>query len=418
MRKHLGASALTGSIFASALLGYVLLAVIARALTPDAYAQFQVAWAVLFGVASTLSVIEQDVSRAQASADARGQEREATTLQTAVVATGWLGVVGAVVLLSGLGSRLFGDLPAAVTAAVVVATCGFIPQFTVRGVLVGRRQLGAYSLVILAEPLLRLAGLGIALLLAAHVAGFVGAVAAGSFAWLVVLRSAGRYLGGPREAAWSSLCARVGLLGVGTAAAAALITGYPALVKAVLGTSVGLGTVFAVITASRIPLIFIAPLQAVTVPTVVRLIEAGRVARLRRVLALGGIATVGLALAGYAVGWLIGPWVVTVLFGPQYIAARAWVGAVAAATVVLGAQQLAAACLIALQRYVALALVWCVGIGASVGALWVSSDPVSAVIAGLAAGAVGALLPAAAVLGYSVRELREPARGEGGSLDA
>ncbi len=99
------------------------------------------------------------------------------------------------------------------------------------------------------------------------------------------------------------------------------------LVLIPLGASpVEISVFFAVVTAARVPLVFaIGGLLSRLLPPLTRLCREGRDGALRRIALLTVPATLGSALAAAAVGWLLGPTILTFVFGISE-PSRAFVG--------------------------------------------------------------------------------------------
>ncbi|GGC11291.1 hypothetical protein [Cellulomonas carbonis] len=355
-----------GALLASSALGYVLLALVARVLEEDRYAVFLSAWGVVFGLGSVLSVVEQEVSRYAAEARAAGRATPRAATQVLALAGGAALAVCAALALSPPGARVFGGLPVLGLLACV-STAGFAVQFFVRGVLVGRGLLRPYAAVLLVEAGVRLLVAGaLALWLAAAPAGgpdrtvaMVAAVVTGSFAWVVAVRRVRGEMAsaGPSEP-WGALARDVAVLATAAGLTAVLLTGYPSLVVLVVGDSTGLAALFAAVTATRVPLLLLAPVQALAVPAVVRLVLAGRTDRLRMLLVRGGLALLAVAAVGALGGALLGPWVVATAFGSQYRTSGTTVAVLMAATVVVGGVLLESAALLALRRRPAMLGTW------------------------------------------------------------
>ena len=349
-----------GALAVSSLLSYALLALVARWLTESQYAVFLSTWGVVFGLGSVLSVVEQEVSRY--AAHARGTRSALTRAPVQVlVLCGGLAIAAVVAIaLSPPGDGVFGGSRWLALLACV-STAGFAVQFFVRGVLVGYGLLRPYGTVLVVEAAVRLVVAGV---LAAAVSGdrlvpMVAAVVTGSFAWLPFARRSARLVA-PRTDGepWSVLSRRVLLLAAASGLTACLLTGYPAVVTAVVGDTAGLATLFAAISATRVPLMLLAPVQALAVPAVVQLVQAGQVATLRRHLGRGMAVLAVTAAAGGVVGWLVGPWAVAVLFGAKYQAPGLMVGVLTASTILIAGILLEGAALLALQRYAAVVATW------------------------------------------------------------
>src|SRR5690606_17620466 len=146
-------------------------------------------------------------------------------------------------------------------------------QFAVRGTLVGSGSVRGYATIVVAEAAIRLVLLAI---LAVSVGLTLGsaavAVAGGSLAWLLWFRRFGSIARTVKRAPLDLRAAvgRAASLMGGAALLASVVTGYPTMVALFTGDKPGLagGAAFAALTISRVPLVFITPIQALTVPLI------------------------------------------------------------------------------------------------------------------------------------------------------
>lgn len=390
---HTGVAIATASVA-----GYALLAVVGRTLSPAQFGFFVAFWGVLFGLGSSLATIEQEVARHAATEqdDAPGPPAWAITTSAAVLGAG----AAALTLLPAVSQRLYGRPDGWIGLVVVVAALGFGVQFAVRGLLMGSGDVRGYSWLVVAEAGVRLvAVLAIVVLVGLQLRTAAVAVGAGSFAWLLWARRVRAMVpgGGLSPAEWRSAAARAGSLMVGAALIASVITGFPSLVTALTGSAPGAagGAVFAALTVSRVPLLLISPIQALTVPFVVRARrEAGAAGSslLRRVLVMGSGGAVLLGVVGGVAAWLIGPWVVRLVYGNEYDVPRAAIALLVLSACLLAWAQLLSAALIALAAHRRMLTMWAVAVTSTV--IWLLASPLAVV----PTTAVGALIGPCAAL--------------------
>ena len=308
----------------SALLGIILLGTVARWLTLNENAAFVAIWGVAFSGSSIVSVIEQEASRQVTLSQARRQPVPGSVGQLAILAV--LGAAAALVVLTFLpmGTRVFGG-SLWLVALTFVSLTGFSVQFLVRGILLGRRRVGWYAFVIVAEASVRVVAILVLMLLGVEpsVTWAVVAVVVGSFGWVPVAKIAFTGVNWRRDLEpWRVAGRRIGLLAVANGLLALMITGYPTTVTAVIGSSEGLAIFFAVVTVSRVPLTLLSPVQALVVPTTTKALYEGRGDQL---LAMQGkilLGVLGFGVTAAAGGFLLGPWAVKLLFGQNYAATR------------------------------------------------------------------------------------------------
>ncbi|MET9628570.1 hypothetical protein ABZX92_14010 [Lentzea sp. NPDC006480] len=361
--KSLGVVGL--AVFLSAALGYPVLIVAGRGLNPADGAVFLAFWGVVFGIGSALSPIEQEVSRLSAHADLRGGRVGPTALRTVAVAVIAVGVLGAVLALPPVAERIYSADDISLGLIALASSVAFALQFGTRGVLIGFREVKPYGGLLVTE-----AGVRILLLCALLVLGVTGllpisvSVALGSFAFLPFLVKARKHVDFVGDAEpWSVVARRTLLLMLSAGLTASVLTGYPAVAKffAAKEDLDALGSLFFALSLARVPLLLLSPVQAMAVPTVVRLLqdEDGH-RRLVSLLIRGTLAAFVLAGLGGLAGWLIGPWGVRLLFGDQHVVAGWAVAGLVWSSVLLGAVLLLAAVLVARKQPGRVLLTWAV----------------------------------------------------------
>lgn len=200
-----------------------------------------------------------------------------------------------------------------------------------------------------------------------------------------------------------------------SAASQLLIAGAPLAVAALGAGPATISIVFVTFTLFRAPVTIVYLVQGRLLNLLVRIELAGemaRIGRIRRSILLGGLAAV--AFAGLT-GWLLGPSVVTLLYGAPFrpeplVAALAATGVAGAAV-----SQLLGQLLVAAGSTSVLARRWAVGLGVATlvliaGAVIGTSSPAVTVAAAFAAGE----LSAAAAM---ARGAPGPAAGRAGSSE-
>jgi O-antigen/teichoic acid export membrane protein len=355
---------LSVSFFSASGLGLLLLVVVARWLTPTENLHFQAVWALIFTFASVLGSVEQEVTRQSTTAALDGRRTPMGAVQAVGLAAFACLVVLAVFLATPSGREVVhGSVP--VLLLTLVSVVNFAMLILSRGVLLGAHALRGYSALLVGEALARV-GLIAALVLAgvdAAVEWAVLATVVGSLVWVAVLGRlalAVEWSGG--RTPWRGVAGTVAALGTANGLSALVLTGFPAVVVAILGKSPDLAVLIAVITLSRAPLALMAPVQALTVPTVVRWSRSGDTRHLTRALEYIAGGSAATALVGAAVGYAVGPWAVALVLGGDYRPTALTAALVAAATCVMAGALLQAAALVALQRYWVVTLCWAAAI--------------------------------------------------------
>lgn len=397
------------AFFTASALGFVLLGVVSRWVTPEQTAQFLALWGLVFGIGSALSAVEQEIVRLATNAHldrvrVPGRALQVTGLAIAVAVV----VVLVIALLPGVGELLRQSV--LVAALVFVATGGFAVQCMSRAVLLGTNQVTAYVSVIVLEALLRL------VLAAGFVLGGVAptlglaalVIVIGCFGWVPVVGRVLRQLSTDTSgSSLRSVGSAVGALGLANGLQSVQVTAFPAVASAILGISAAMAPVYGAVTLARLPLVALAPVQAMAVPVATRLIRSGRMGDLLGLVAklsAGGFACAALALGG---GWLLGPWALRLYMGPGYDIAPAVIALLLAASCVLAVALLIVAALIALERYWTAVTVWLVA-GIAV-VLTLAAAPLAPDMRAAAGVVVGALVSWAAASVAVTREARRRA---------
>ncbi len=362
----IGAATLTAS-----LLGFILLGLVARILPPDQNAAFLSIWGLIFAFGSVIAATEQEIARQATIASMGGRKVPGSVGQVAASAL-VLSAIGVLTFsVTPAGRTIFADSVWIVVLAVICVS-GLSVQFLARGVYLGTGRTATYVAVIVLESLLR-AGLAAVLLLTADRVSLVvpvAAIAIGCFAWVPTVVGLVRAVDWVQhQERWARVAQRMGPLALANGLSAVVLTAFPSLVTVMLGTSQGLATLFGVVTLTRVPIVLLTPLQALTVPAATRLVEQGRSRELSRLqLGLGVGATLLAAVVGLS-GYVLGPWGMRVFMGPQYDASGTMVAILLLSSVFIAAALLQAAVCVALQRYGLVLGTWAIAVAVAVAVL-------------------------------------------------
>jgi O-antigen/teichoic acid export membrane protein len=336
----------TGHMVAGSLFGafgsYLFQLIGGRALGTEAFAPISVLWTVFFIVATVMLVpLEQYITR-EASL---GRRVLRTNLMPIVSVTTAAVAVGSIFALVTQQSLFDGKAIFALQLGLLVA--GYAVLLVAKGVLAGHRQFKNVGWILFWESGLRLvAGIAfLAIVVNAEVLGWAMVLAP-----LVVLGTRfWRHDVAERRQSETGGHARsfLGTYIAGSAASQLLLAGAPLGVAALGGGPTLISITFVTFTLYRGPLTLIYALQGRILPYLVRLSEDGS-AGLRRIsfgVLVGGGA---LAVCGGLVGYLVGPEVVGLLFGPAFepdrmVAAMAAAGVMSASTAQIAGQVLVAA---------------------------------------------------------------------------
>jgi O-antigen/teichoic acid export membrane protein len=318
------------AIVGSGLLVNAYLAIIARSVSAAEYAYFGAFWglALVAGFGVFLPV-EQETARLMQVPDRPRGLLRASTLTASSLAAGQAVLVAAA---SPWLVRAFGGHP--VTLVALTALCLVsAAQFVVRGALIGMDRMDRYALVMLLDSALRV-------VLAAGVALLAGSPGSPAFAWTLViaiglahvpqlylLATRRTRLGqvpalGTDTVTVSRVRRAVAPLLLGSLCAQLLLNGPPVLIPALAANQLEVaraGQFLAAFTLARVPLFLVVPLQTALLPMLTGLLHSGDRAALRRVMLRIAIGLAGLGVVALVLGYLVGPLLVGLIFGAQYV---------------------------------------------------------------------------------------------------
>lgn len=327
-------------IVASGLLVNVYLAIVARNLTAAEYAHFGAFWSLaqVVGFGMFLS-LEQETARLLQT-----PRRPLGVLKAALFTAATLAIAQLAVVALGwpLLAEAFGGQAITVVALGVLCLVS-AGQFVVRGALIGMDRMGRHAAIMLLDAVLRVA-------FGAVVASLIAEPGSMAFAWTLVaaiafahapqllslLRRrtkaptepdpASGWLG--RKAVWSA----VAPLLLGSLCAQVLLNGPPVLVPVLANSEIDstrAGQFIAVFTLTRVPLFLVVPLQTALLPMLTAALHSGERKALLSVIRKLALGLVGLAAAAFGIGYLAGPWLVGLVYGPSYVLPGAHVAVLA-----------------------------------------------------------------------------------------
>lgn len=197
------------------------------------------------------------------------------------------------------------------------------------------------------------------------------------------------------------------------AASQVLLLAGPIIVGALGGSSAQISIVFATFTLGRAPLTFGYNLLARVLPPFTEMAARGERRELRAWARGMTFAAFALSLVAAVLGWLLGPWVIEVAFGSEFVPSRLVSAAVAFGVIYAGAGLFVGQILVARSRPVRLAIAWMSGLVAAGGAILLTSgaDPVSQVTASFVIGEVVALVALMVGVMTMDRDYQQPEAG-------
>jgi O-antigen/teichoic acid export membrane protein len=318
------------AIVGSGLLVNAYLAIIARSVSAAEYAYFGAFWSVAlvagFGV---FLPIEQETARLMQVPD-----RPRGLLRAALLTAASLAAVQVVLVAAAAPwlARAFGGHGVTVVAFALLCLVS-AGQFVVRGALIGMDRMGRYAQIMLADTVLRVLFAGAVALLAADPGSpafawtLVAAIGLAHAPQLFLLATRRTRLGqvpamGTHTVTVPEVRRAVAPLLLGSLCAQLLLNGPPVLIPALAQNELEVtraGQFLAAFTLARVPLFLVVPLQTALLPVFTALLYTGDRATLRRVLAGLAVGLATLGAAALALGYFVGPLLVGLIFGDQYV---------------------------------------------------------------------------------------------------
>ncbi len=349
---------------------YLFTMVGGRILGPTDFAPLAVLWTVQFLLMTVLFLpTEQLVIRQLTLGGSVAALRRPLTV---IVTTVTLGTgLFALATTGGLfaGQRLYAAAAAGLAAGYALYVIG-------RGRLAGGRRYGRYGVVTAGEAMLRLLVMGLVLAIGATQLGLATAMVAAPLVALPIALARSR---GPADAGLH-VAPRGFLSGyvTGNAAAQTLLAAGPLAVAAIGGDAAAVSIITVTMTLFRFPLTMSYNLLARALPPLVRLVEERRLHQARRItllIVVGGLLLSGLAAA---VGYVVGPAAVAVLFGPEFRPDATFSALVAGGALVALTALVIQQVLVALGDTRRLAISWWIGLAVAIAAVWLA--PISPIV--------------------------------------
>ncbi|PWB96057.1 lipopolysaccharide biosynthesis protein [Salinibacterium hongtaonis] len=302
--------------------GYIVLLLAAPTLGPEEYALFAVFWSLLYFITGTIFGVQQEITRSVRSAqsDMGNRLSGAKVAQVAFVACG---AVAVVVAASSLlwAPALFGSEWENIATCVIVGTVLYSGFALLAGALSGTNSWGRYSFLITSDAVVRLALFVIVLASGASFVGLAIATVAAFAVWIPAIlfsRRCRSAMSARGDAPLRRAVLRTGSSVLATASTAALVTGFPAMIKAVVADAptAELGVVILVITLTRAPILMpITAYLGIAVTTFLEQRHRGIRVLFKPALGLAALGGVGVALSA-----AIGPWLIVTMFGEEFYA--------------------------------------------------------------------------------------------------
>lgn len=367
------AALILGATVVSGGTGYLVTGVVAASVDVADYTVFAVAWSALFLVVGALGGVQQELARATSSAPAEGRGEDAARgrSRASVFAAAVAGLVAVVLAASAplWAPPLLGSAAVSGAIALIVGAAGYVIVAAVCGVLYGVEAWRPLAVMIAIDGVLRLALVGVVLVVDGPVEALLWAIAA-PFALAVVLVGpfvAGRLRRSRVDVGLAALSANTARTVVAAAATATLIAGFPAVLRATdpLAPESLIGPLVLVLTLTRAPLVI--PVMAMQSYLVVRFrTDVGAAGR--RAFALSALVML-VAAAVAALLALVGPALFGAIFGSAYALDGVIMAGLVASSGFVAALAITGPALLARSQHSIVTLGWVVAVVGVVAAL-------------------------------------------------
>ncbi len=394
------------------LAAYIFLAAAGRALGAQDSGQVSVLWASLFLIGTGLFLpVEQELSRSISARRARGQPYGALVAQVSKLGAAVFATTAILLLLASpwLADALFrGSI--GFVLALVYGVAGVALSFVVRGVLAGSGRYFGYATFFVVDAAMKaLPALVLALAGVVSPMAFAIVVASSALVGSVAPMARGTHIGEAGEPApWGPLRRSFGHLLL-TALLTSVILNSGTIAVEVLSTSADAdkASIFlSGLVIARVPLFFFQAVQAVILPRLSQFASSGDMARFRALLRLLFAGLTALTVLAVAVSAVIGPPMVELLFGSEFVLSSRDMALLTLASMLMMAAMTVNQAQIALHHQYETAWPWGAALIVFLVVIAVSgNDLLLRVELGMVAAGTSVALVAGALL---LRELRHP----------
>ncbi len=357
--------------------GYLILFATARLLSLEMNTVFLTYWSLLFLVFGILGGVQNEVTRSVRSASLKPEASDGGPVLPSAILVGACVAALVLVLLPWSSALLpsYGRLGlcfVAFGAVLFSAHCG------TNGVLAGQGEWAEFSKLTAAEALLRLLLVVVAVFGFSRMAGAPelqliaaeGASALGAGAWILMsfvsprIRAATRARGD--RGAVAMICA-MGVTIVGNGGSSILLVGFPLLLSLTTNQDdfAMAAPLILAISLTRAPLMM--PLNAFQGMVITHFVESPELGRRALKKVLAGIC--GIAFLGAVAAWLVGPWLMTVVGGPDYRLAGLLLALLVLDAGLVSALTIASSLVLAIHSNAGYSLSWALAAGACVAVL-------------------------------------------------
>ncbi|MBF4547423.1 hypothetical protein IRY31_04965 [Corynebacterium afermentans subsp. lipophilum] len=335
------------TIFAAAS-GFVVMWIASWALDAEhGYNSFLAYWGLFFACTGLIDGITQETTRAVA-ASRETQVRGSANPWKLGAAIG--AALAAVVLLVGFFTmgRIVPAHPGTATGLLAFGLLSYAFQAVLSGILSGSGLWNRYAALVALDSGVRLVLAVVVWALGGGLVEFLAITVIGALSWAVVLALAPVRV--QLDVDRGAFVRRVGSAMVASGASAALITGFPTAASAAFPAATAGAAVAAINNAvmlTRAPVLV--PLQRFQSALVVRFVE--RRGAVYKALAAPVGAIMGVGLIGFAAAWLIGPWILRVVYKPELFVDGLTLGLLTFASAFMGMLMITGVAVLALERH-------------------------------------------------------------------
>ncbi|WP_151529360.1 MULTISPECIES: hypothetical protein [Corynebacterium] len=397
------------TIFA-ALSGFVVVIVASWALPETINADFQAYWGLFFALAGLIDGITQETTRATSAVRAGASPRSARPVRLAgVVAL----IAGISILATGgvwMGFLLHHPHPAAI-ALFAIGLSSYVFQALLSGVLSGLKHWGAYAWLVAIDSGVRMLAAACAWWQGWGIGAFLLITVMGAATWLLIIAfspQARAALQAPVDV--TSAAYRRGVVSAmaATGASAALITGFPPLVRITHGTGdssvdgVSVAAIIMAVLLTRAPILV--PTQRFQSALVVYFVDRRERLLSALLIPLAVVGAVGVAGAGLA--WLFGPWILGLFLPASYVLPSWLLAVLTFASACTGSLMITGCAALSHERHSVYVLGWVVATASAFGVLLLPFSLTTAVCAALILGPlIGMAVHVYSLLGAHVRRV-------------
>lgn len=350
----------------AAVCGYGVMYLAARRLEPAGFSVFGVFWGAFGLAAGAANGLLQEATREVRSTVGHPAAPGPHTRPMRVAA----GVaVGAAAVIAGTSPlwapHVFAEARPLSVALLSAGLAGFCLHATLLGMLAGAGRWSLYGGLMVTDALTRLMLAVAAFTLGWGLSGFLWATVGGSLAWLLLLLTSptARSAAQLRTAGSVSAFLRGSAHSIAAAGASAvLVMGFPVLLKATSGQlGAAGGVIILAVTLTRAPLLV--PMTAMQGNLIAYFVDH-QSARVRALLVPAAIV-IAVGTVGVVAAFLLGPWILRVGFGSEYVTSGGLLAWLTAAAVSIALLTLTGAATVAAALHRAYSIGW---VGATLAA--------------------------------------------------